>query len=311
MNNFGNTISTIIPFYNNSKTLPIMLESILGGVLVPDEIILIDDGSTDNSSDIVKDYVKRYPVIQSYRQDHKGVSAARNLGMSLTRCDWISFLDADDYIEPDMYEQMILAVNDGGCDGCICGYFTHKDGIITSYARGKSDTLQSNDILKAMFTDDTVRGFLVTKLFRADLLKQYTFDENIVMCEDLLFQTRFFANNDLKYKYIPKAFYHYVQNSSSATSTRDYFTNDTFVYKPAFDMVGSIIKEDYVLDCYNSILEYSMYTLIKAYGEGDRSKRIIDQISALKKELKRTTCKNKSKRRLAYEIAPKLFSKLI
>ncbi|SDB68441.1 glycosyltransferase family 2 protein [Butyrivibrio sp. INlla16] len=311
MNNLNNTITTIIPFYNNAETLPIMLDSILDGVLVPDEIILIDDGSTDDSADIIKNYVKRYPVIQYRHQDHKGVSAARNLGISLAKCTWISFLDADDYIDPDMYEEMIKAVADGACDGCLCGYFTHKDEIITSYTRLQSETLQSGDILKAMFTDDTVRGFLFTKLFKADIVKQYSFDENIAMCEDLLFQTRYFANNNLKYKYIPKAFYHYIQNVSSATSTRDFFSNGIFVYKPAFDKIGNIIKEDYVLDSYNSILEYSMYTLLKAYSEGDRRKRTSDQIRAMQKELKSTPCKQKSKRRIAYQLAPILFSRFI
>ncbi|WP_196805260.1 glycosyltransferase family 2 protein [Butyrivibrio sp. AD3002] len=311
MNNLNNTITTIIPFYNNAETLPVMLDSILDGVLVPDEIILIDDGSTDDSADIIKEYVKRYPAIQYYHQEHKGVSAARNLGISLAKCTWISFLDADDYIEPDMYEEMIKAVADGMCDGCISGYFTHKDEIITSYTRLQSETLLSNDILKAMFTDDTVRGFLVTKLFKADIVKQYSFDENIAMCEDLLFQTRYFANNNLKYKYIPKAFYHYIQNVSSATSTRDFFSNGIFVYKPAFDKIGNIIKEDYVLDSYNSILEYSMYTLLKAYSEGDRRKRTSDQIRAMQKELKSTPCKQKSKRRIAYQLAPILFSRFI
>ncbi|SEL73952.1 Glycosyltransferase involved in cell wall bisynthesis [Butyrivibrio sp. ob235] len=311
MNNLTNTISTIIPFYNNAGTLPTMLDSILSGVLVPDEIILIDDGSTDDSADIVKDYVKRYPVIKYYHQNHKGVSAARNLGISHAKCTWISFLDADDYIEPDMYEQMISAVADGECDGCICGYFTHKDGIITSYTRMQSDLLQSNDILKAIFTDDTVRGFLVTKLFKANILKQYSFDDNIAICEDLLFQTRYFANNDLKYKYVPKAFYHYIQNNSSATSTREYFVNGIFIYKPAFDNIRRIIDENYVLDSYNSILEYSMYTLLKAYREGDNSKKTVNQIRAMQKELKATPCKSKSKRRIAYQVAPILFSGFI
>jgi glycosyltransferase involved in cell wall biosynthesis len=305
------TISTIIPFYNNENTLSTMLDSILSGTVIPSEILLIDDGSTDYSSEIAKQYEYKYDCIKYLHQEHSGVSSARNLGISSATGYWISFLDADDYIEPSMYEQMLAAITDDTIDGCICGYFTHKEGIITSYTKESALLMSSSEILKDMFTDDNIRGFLFTRLFKTSQIKNYSFDTTISICEDLLLQSQFFSDADRKFVYIPKSFYHYIMNSSSATSTDNMFINGVFKYKPAFERILTNHNKDYVNQNYNAILEYSMYTQLTYYKNGNRSKEILTQIRLLQKELKASPCINKSKRRLAYESAPVLSSHFI
>lgn len=299
-------ITTIIPFFNSGNDLSLMLDSILSGTVLPSEILLIDDGSTDESPSIAKDYAARFPIINYIKKEHAGVSAARNLGIKIASGDWISFLDADDYIEKTMYEQMLASASDN-VDCCLCGYFTEKDGISTEYVNSYS-FLNSNEFLKAMFTDDTVRGFLFTRLFKANIVKELQFDTNISMCEDLLFQTTLFTKHpDLRISCINAPLYHYVQNSRSATSKLNYFNNDIFKYKPAFDVIRSLTKSsDFVENSYNSILEYSMYTLLKTYRNGDKS--LISQIRLLQKELKSTQPDKITKRRFAYEHAPILYS---
>ncbi len=188
----NNSITTIIPFYNSNNALKIMLESILACTLMPDEILLIDDGSDDISSEIAKEYSQSNSFIHYVRQEHSGVSAARNLGISQATGDWISFLDADDYIEPDMYREMINIVSTGSFDGCICGYFTHKEGIVTPYTGDYESPLSSEKILEGMFIDDNIRGFLVTRLFRAEIVKAHAFKTELKMCEELVFQSEIF-----------------------------------------------------------------------------------------------------------------------
>ncbi len=312
-------ISTIIPFYNCKNMLPRMLDSILAGSVLPYEIILIDDGSNDDSLDVANNYAQKYSFIKVLSQKHAGVSAARNLGIQNATGYWISFLDADDYIEPDMYEKMLDTIDnasskasDTSIDGCICGYYTHKDGVVTPYTYSESDTISSNAILKLMFTHDSVRGFLVTRLFKTSLLKEMSFDTDIRICEDLLFQTKLFSTRKVTFACLPSPMYHYIQNQASATMTKSYFAGDIFIYKPAFDRISSYIKEDYVLTSYNSILEFTMYSLLNHYKNSRDSISHI-QIKLLQKEMRRTRSPNviKSKRYIAYELAPVLASYFI
>lgn len=305
----NNSITTIIPFFNSAGCIEAMLDSILAGTVVPDEILLIDDGSTDNSAAIVKSYENKYPNVHYLSQPHSGVSAARNLGISKAHGSWISFLDADDYIEPNMYETMLNAVEGKDLAGCVCGYYTVKDGITTSYTASFPSIISSDELLKAMFTDDNVRGFLFTRLFQAELIKGCNFDVNVSMCEDLLFQSKLLTKSSLQFAYINIPLYHYIQNSASATNSALYFKDGVFKYKPAFTQIFDVIHKDYVWTSYNSILEYSMYTLLVAYKNGNH--QVKEQIRMLQKELKKTPCSNKSRRRLAYTYMPIIFSHFI
>ncbi len=304
------TITTIIPFFNSGNALSIMLDSILAGTMLPNELLLIDDGSSDNSPEIAKEYASKYPFIKYIPKEHAGVSAARNLGIQSACCEWISFLDADDYIESDMYEKLLDAITDESMAGSVCGYYTEVDGISTPYSGNYPCSLSGAELLKAMFTDDNVRGFLFTRLFKTELVKENLFDTRISMCEDLLFQTGLLsANEALSFGYAPYSLYHYVQNSASATNSVNFFNGDVFKYKPAFDIIRKIKPASYIEDSYNSILEYSMYRLLKSFKEGNTS--CLSQIKMLQKELKEAKPEHFSKRRYAYIYAPILYSKIM
>ncbi len=163
-----------------------------------------------------------------------------------------------------------------------------------------------------MFTDDSVRGFLFTRLFRADLIKELSFDPEIRICEDLLFQTMLFSSTNAKFATVSEPMYHYIQDHQSATATRKYFVNDSFIYTPAFEQISKYVTAPYVLDNYNSILDYSMYDLLNHY-KLDKSKEIMSQIRKLQKEMKKTKTPlaHKSKRRIAYELAPVFFCRIM
>ncbi|SHJ33490.1 glycosyltransferase family 2 protein [Pseudobutyrivibrio xylanivorans] len=301
------TLTTIIPFFNGGNDICTMLDSILSGAILPDEILLIDDGSTDNSSSIAMDYANRCPFIKYIKQNHAGVSAARNLGLKYATCNWISFLDADDYIEKNFYKEMMNAITDDSFGGSVCGYFTEINGLSTPYSGSYPSVIDSSTLLKAMFSDENVRGFLVTRLFKTELLKNISFNENISICEDLLFQSTFLSKYpDLKFGFVNLPLYHYVQNSTSATTSLNLFNGTEYKYKPAFDEIRKLISEDFIEDSYNSILEYSMYSLLKEYKKGNKS--LLPQIRGVQKELKNVHPVHHSKRRVAYLTAPILYS---
>jgi glycosyltransferase involved in cell wall biosynthesis len=108
-------ISVVIPTYDHAHWLPECIESVLHQNLTPHEIIVVDDGSKDNTREVVS----RYPVKYVYQQN-AGLSAARNKGISESTGDWIAFLDADDYWLPGKLEKQVAVIRDESF--CYCGF---------------------------------------------------------------------------------------------------------------------------------------------------------------------------------------------
>ena len=95
-----NGISTVVPVYNTAEYLRRCIDSILNQQNPPEEIFLVNDGSTDGSDMICQEYAQRYPaLIRVINQENQGLSAARNAGIEAARGEYLSFIDSDDYIE--------------------------------------------------------------------------------------------------------------------------------------------------------------------------------------------------------------------
>ena len=110
-------VSVVIPVYNPGKYFVPCLESVISQTIFDDmEIILIDDGSKDGSSDVCDDYAKKYPNISVFHQENSGVSVARNNGIEKAVGEFVGFVDADDFIEPQMYEKLYSTAKDTGAD---------------------------------------------------------------------------------------------------------------------------------------------------------------------------------------------------
>ena len=109
-------ISVIIPVYNVEAYLNECLDSVLSQSYRNFEIILIDDGSTDSSGDICREYEKKYPQISLYVRENSGLSASRNFGMEKAKGEYVYFLDSDDYITYDTFEKLISTAKKHNCD---------------------------------------------------------------------------------------------------------------------------------------------------------------------------------------------------
>lgn len=125
-------ISVVIPTYNRARLLQRCLISVLGQSTPPSEVVVVDDGSTDDTERLVtsiKDDRVRY-----LRQDRKGANAARNLGAASARGDWLAFQDSDDFWSPDKLQRQTLAIIEASeaCDACFCGVLEHA-GESASY----------------------------------------------------------------------------------------------------------------------------------------------------------------------------------
>ncbi len=102
-------VSVIVPVYNVENYITKCLESLVSQTLQDMEIIIVNDGSTDNSQQIIDNFVKKYPEkIKAFIKDNGGLSDARNFGIDRAIGEFIGFVDSDDYVTPTMFEQMYL-----------------------------------------------------------------------------------------------------------------------------------------------------------------------------------------------------------
>ena len=124
-------VSVVVPVYNTEKYLDICLNSLVNQTIDDIEIIIVNDGSTDNSIKIIKKYMKQYPEkIVLLDQKNSGISVARNNGISIAKGEFIGFVDSDDFVELNMYENLYNAIKNTKSDIVVCDYKniiqTHK-----------------------------------------------------------------------------------------------------------------------------------------------------------------------------------------
>lgn len=216
-------ISIIVPIYNVSRYLDQCVGSILSQTFEDWECILIDDGSTDGSSDICEKWANKDIRIIVIHQQNAGVSAARNNGIEKAKGEWITFVDADDWLEPDylssMYRQAIET------DLVVSGQIReYEDGRTIIYNPKQTNKIQIASDNAEAFNELNVSFLLYApheKLFRADIIKG----------NNLLFQVGCSYGEDLQFVYaylehvitistIDKALYHYRMADSGTLSTK-------------------------------------------------------------------------------------------
>ena len=115
-------LSIIIPVFNVEEYLPKCIESVVNQTYDNLEILLINDGSTDNSGVICDNFAHKDERVKVVHKENGGLSAARNLGLSLATGHYIAFLDSDDYIDSEMYETLVDALENADADIAACGF---------------------------------------------------------------------------------------------------------------------------------------------------------------------------------------------
>lgn len=211
-------ISIIMPVYNAAATVRRMVDSIIAQTFNDWELIAVDDGSTDDSGDILDIYGKSDPRIRVIHKSNRGVASARQVGMELARGIYTIHADSDDFVEPDMLDDMLSKAISDDADIVIADYYTElKDGQIQHIVQRLS-SYEPDAVLKALYAKGLFGG-LWHKLIKKSAYDkaQAAFIPGIDYCEDMLVLTKIIARSNPKISYIPKAFYHYVVNPDSLT----------------------------------------------------------------------------------------------
>ena len=194
-------ISVIIPVFNSEKYLEKCLDSILNQTITDIEIILIDDGSTDNSLQIIKQYAKKYNNITYKSKKNEGQAIARNLGIEMATGEFICFIDSDDYIENTMLEKLYTLSQKDNSDIVICDYIEEYKNkkILRKSLYVNSDNLKKRYILcvagpcckiikTEIFKQNNIK-FLENNIYEdlAIIPSLALYTENISYCEESLY----------------------------------------------------------------------------------------------------------------------------
>ncbi len=213
------TISIILAAYNAEKSIKRMLDSITRQTFRDWELIAIDDGSVDNTGGILDAYAASDCRIKIHHKMNEGVAAARQYGIELAQGEYTIHADSDDWMEPEMLEEMLCVAKNENADIVIADFFTDVDGKSTVRSQ-KPESVASKDILYGLYAKKLF-GSLWHKLIKKSAYDKASahFIKGINYCEDLLVLTQILSRTKPKISYLPKPFYHYVVNANSLTQS--------------------------------------------------------------------------------------------
>lgn len=201
-----NQVSVVIPVYNVERYLAQCVDSILQQTYTPYEIILVDDGSTDNSGKIADEYAEKYKIIRVIHKENEGLGYARNTGIENARGNWIVFLDSDDFFTPYLIEMLVVAQQKYAADLVVGGYerIDERGNIVDGLKY--DDTVYSGKVIKenllprllgsAPDKSDSISMSVCNALFSLSIIERNHIrfpTERYVISEDLFFDYDYYS----------------------------------------------------------------------------------------------------------------------
>lgn len=191
--NEKNKVSIVVPIYNTKKFLRRCIESILKQSYENIQVILIDDGSTDGSSNICDEYAQKDDRVICIHKQNGGVSSARNLGLENVSGDFVCFIDSDDFVELDYIKILVKEIKE--YDVVVAGTKTvDMHGNLLRVNRPEKNEFIGNNNIKNEYINKTIKHLFfgpVAKLYRVNLIKDIKFDTDLVVGEDIVFNLNF------------------------------------------------------------------------------------------------------------------------
>lgn len=165
-------VSIVVPVYNGERYIACALDSVLRQTLTDIEVICVNDGSTDETAAILDRYAVQDSRVKVIHRGNEGVSAARNAGIESASGRYVAFLDADDELEPEVYEKMFAKAEEGGCDLVQCGHCEIKDGKVFRTST-PSEKCTATDVKAVPEIVSAQTKYVWDKLFRREMLIKY------------------------------------------------------------------------------------------------------------------------------------------
>lgn len=261
-------VSIIIPCYNAGRYLGECLESILAQDEPDFEAIIIDDGSLDNTLHVAQEYAEQDERIRVYHQENRGVSAARNLGLSFAHGDWVTFVDGDDLVSADMLSVMLSAA-DENTDMVVCAHETFGEAQElfwpqTRWYEREGEKRREAAVLR-LIEGDSILNIMCNKLHRRERIERegLRLTEGVAIAEDALFNLEAVLCGK-GITYVNKVTYRYRIHSQSATQTREKSEFD--VHKRWFAAMRSMLERRGEMERYYAAFVDSV--VLRLYKDG-------------------------------------------
>lgn len=291
-------ISIIVPVYNVEKYLVDCVNSIVNQTYENTEIILVDDGSKDDSGKVCDEFAAKDKRIIVKHKNNCGVSAARNTGLQISRGKFVTFVDADDTVT-SRFIQALYEMFDSTTDMTVCGFniCDDKENNLDNNADasfGEDMVLTREKAVEIMLYGKLFAGHCWNKMFRADVLGDLRFDENIAVYEDLVFVIRYFLKSK-KIKYCSRRVYNYFKRECSALHGG--MSDGKLSAFKALDMIDGLLRDIYgnrfdelvnydrviwTLDCYRSLYHdkknrNTYHPFLKSKLKGNKKNRYLSK----------------------------------
>lgn len=244
-------VSVIVPVYNVDKYVAKCLDSLVNQTIDDYELIIINDGSTDKSEEIVQEYINKYPKLIKYiKQTNQGLSDSRNNGLKLATADYVMFVDSDDYVCNNILEKMYNKIVEEKCDCVICGNNVVKEDytVISS--------TYPNNYSKMDFITKMLLGNLCAwnKIIRKEVLEDSDFlFRSRVWYEDIDFSFKLFIKSK-KMCFLEENLYNYLLRDGSIMNSKNLTRNLELL--EAFDEIIKYSKKHNVYEKYYKEIEF-------------------------------------------------------
>ena len=284
-------VSVIVPVYNSAQYLSECLESVLSQSFKDFEAICINDGSTDNSLEILKQFQNKDPRIKIIDQENQGVSAARNAGLELATGKYVGFVDSDDTIQKNFFEKLFQKAEESGADA------VYSKLSVTRNFGGFAGVIESQQIVQKLLPDFFMRDNLhsvCTKLFRLDMIRnnQIRFSIGTQHGEDAQFNIEFLMQAQ-RISFLDYCGYHYREVEGSATrniAKHDYLRRIVEVYETEWaTIIGNAIDQNTLENLKRIRFANTVISLVYIYGNRANDFTDAQRFSKLREILQHAT----------------------
>lgn len=250
-------ITIIVPVYNNARYLRQCIDSLLSQTLKSIEILLVDDGSTDGSGNICDEYAKKDERICVIHKENEGLGLTRNVGMAAARGEYFTFVDSDDYVDPDMYRVLLEQANKYKADVCFGGSTLFYDNgvkmpseMVLAQAVYRGAEIREKVVPQIIGsapedTHEAIIGYsMCTGIYRLSIVKEHNitfYSEREYKVEDVLFKIEYFTYAQIvTYVRNPYYFYRYNPTSLSRVYRADALDRVLLSYQKEFELLNEL-----------------------------------------------------------------------